>query len=125
MRQFLQELIEQEATGVLGRLRHGRGAGARVRGGDGGSHEFRGVLLPCYPRLTGSASALIAGADLAGMNTRRVRLALGRLFVNLLRWMKGPQDAPLDEAGPWAQASMCTTAQSSRGSSIKPSGAWG
>ena len=105
-RQFLQELTEQEVTEALGRLRHGRAEGAkgyrhghrprtvigsfgrvelsmpraRVRGEDGRSHEFRSALLPRYKRPTGSASALIAGAYLAGVNTRRVRLALGKLF---------------------------------------------
>ncbi|MGA7537156.1 MAG: IS256 family transposase [Steroidobacteraceae bacterium] len=106
VRQFLQELIEQEVTEALGRLRHGRAEGARgyrhghrartvigsfgrvelsmprarVRAQDGGMQEFHSTLLPRYKRLTGSASALIAGAYLAGVNTRRVRLALGRLF---------------------------------------------
>ena len=90
-RQFLQELIEQEVTEALGRLRHGRTEGvqgyrhgrrprtvigsfgwvelsmprARVRGEDGRSREFRSALLPRYTRLTGSASSLIAGAYLA------------------------------------------------------------
>lgn len=106
VRQFLQELIEQEISEVLGRLRHGRAEGAkgyrhghrprtvigsfgrvelsvpraRLRGQDGRSREFHSALLPRYKRLTGSANALIAGAYLAGVNTRRVRLALGRLF---------------------------------------------
>ncbi len=106
MRQLLQELIEQEVTEALGRLRHGRAEGAkgyrqghrprtvigsfgrvepsmpraRVRGEDGRSREFRSSLLPRYKRLTGSANALIAGAYLSGVNTRRVRLALGKLF---------------------------------------------
>ena len=52
----------------------------RVRGEDGRSHEFHSALLPRYKRLTSSASALIAGAYLARVNTRRVRLALGKLF---------------------------------------------
>jgi transposase-like protein len=88
VRQFLQELIEQEVTEALGRLRHGRTEGvqgyrhgrrprtvigsfgwvelsmprARVRGEDGRSREFRSALLPRYKRLTGSESVLIAGA---------------------------------------------------------------
>ena len=91
VRQFLQELIEQEVTEALGRLRHGRTEDAkgyrhghrprtvfgsfgrvelsmpraRVRGEDGRSREFRSALLPRYTRLTGSASSLIAGAYLA------------------------------------------------------------
>ncbi len=106
VRQFLQELTEQEVTEALGRLRHGRAEGAkgyrhrhrprtvigsfgrmelsmpqaRGRGEDGRSREFYSGLLPRYKRLTGSASALIAGAYLAGVNTRRERSALGRLF---------------------------------------------
>jgi transposase-like protein len=36
--------------------------------------------LPRYRRLTVAALALIASADLAGVNTRRVRRALGALF---------------------------------------------
>ncbi len=93
VRQFLQELIEQEVTEALGRHGHrprtvigsfGRVElsmpRARVRGEDGRSREFHSALLPRYKRLTGSASALIAGAYLAGVNTRRVRLALGKLF---------------------------------------------
>jgi len=106
VRQILQELIEEEVTEALGRLRHGRTEGAkgyrhghrprtvmgalgrvdlsvpraRVRGEDGRSREFHSALLPRYKRLTGSASALIAGAYLAGVNTRRVRLALSKLF---------------------------------------------
>ena len=106
VRQFLQEPIEQEVTEALGRLQHGRTEGttgyrhghrprtvirsfgrvelsmprARVRGEDGRNREFHSALLPRYKRLTGSASALIAAAYLAGVNTRRVRVALGKLF---------------------------------------------
>ncbi|MGH7106465.1 MAG: IS256 family transposase [Acetobacteraceae bacterium] len=106
VRQFLQELIEQEVSEALGRLRHGRAPGAkgyrhghrprtlmgsfgrlelsvpraRIGGQGGPSREFHSALLPRYKRLTDSANALIAGAYLAGVNTRRVRLALGRLF---------------------------------------------
>ena len=106
VRQFLQELIEQEVTEALGRLRHGRAEGAkgyrhghrprtvigsfgrvelsmpraRVRGEDGRSREVHSAVLPRYKRLTASASAVIAGAYLVGVNTRRVRLALGKHF---------------------------------------------
>ncbi len=106
VRQFLQELIEQELTKAPGRLRHGGAEGAkgyrdghrtrtvigsfgrvglsvpraRVRCRDGRSRELRSALLQRYKRLTGSASTLIAGAYLAGVNTRRVHLALGKLF---------------------------------------------
>lgn len=106
MRSYLQELLEQVVTAALGRLRHGREADAtgyrnghrertlvgtfgrvqlavpraRIEGDDGATQEFRSALLPRYKRLTGSALAIIAGAYLAGVNTRRVRRALGSLF---------------------------------------------
>jgi putative transposase len=38
------------------------------------------VTLPAYQRRTKQADALIAGAYLAGTNTRRVRRALAALF---------------------------------------------
>ena len=65
----------------------------QVRGEDGCSRECHSVLLPRYKRLTGSAGALIAGAYLAGVNTRRVRLALGKLFG------VGGDDKPRDSGG--------------------------
>jgi putative transposase len=103
---YLRELLELEVTEALGRLRYGRQAGAkghrnghrtrellgtmgrmtvdvpraRVAGADGALHEFKSVLLPKYRRLTAAAMALIASAYLAGVNTRRVRRALGALF---------------------------------------------
>ena len=45
-----------------------------------GTSEWRNQTLPAYRRLTMRAEALIAGAYLAGTNTRRVRRALGALF---------------------------------------------
>jgi len=106
VRRFLQELIEQEVAAALARLRHGRTERAqgyrhghrprtvigsfgrvelsmpwlRVRGEDCRSREFHSALPPRYKRLTTSASALIAGAYLAGVNTCRVRLGVGKLF---------------------------------------------
>ena len=103
---YLQELLELEVTRALGRLRYGRQDGAqghrnghrsrelvsalgrmqvavpraRVVDGGGLQHEFRSALLPRYRRITPAALALIAGAYLAGVNTRRVRRALGSLF---------------------------------------------
>lgn len=97
-------LLELEAVGALGRLRYGRQDGAkgyrnahrsrelmstmgrmmvavpraRVTAGDGTRREFKSALLPKYRRLTTPALALIAGAYLAGVNTRRVHRA-GRL----------------------------------------------
>ena len=103
---YLRELLEAEVSAVLGRLRYGRQAGAkgyrnghrrrelrstlgrlrievpraRIVGADGRAQEFRSALLPRYRRLTVAAQRLIAGAYLAGVNTRRVRRALGSLF---------------------------------------------
>src|SRR3712207_2175633 len=105
IRGFIEELVEQELTEALGRQRHERGgvAGhrhghrerrltgsfgpveiavplARLRAGDGATREWRSAVLPRYARMTRQAEALIAGAYLAGTNTRRVGRALGALF---------------------------------------------
>ena len=103
---YLRDLLELEVTHALGRLRYGRQGGAnghrnghrsrelvstmgrmtvavpraRVVDGDGTQREFKSALLPRYRRLTTAALALIASAYLAGVNTRRVRRALGSLF---------------------------------------------
>jgi transposase-like protein len=103
---YLQELLEEEVTEALGRLRHGREATAsgyrhghrsrtlvgtfgrvaldvpraRIAQQEGGTREFRSALLPRYKRLTASAVSLIGSAYLAGVNTRRVRRALASLF---------------------------------------------
>jgi transposase-like protein len=53
---------------------------ARLSGPDGKTTEWRSKVLPAYQRRTQTAEALIAGAYLAGTNTRRVRRALGALF---------------------------------------------
>jgi putative transposase len=53
---------------------------ARIRTPEGGTVEWRNATLPAYRRLTRRAEALIAGAYLAGTNTRRVRRALAALF---------------------------------------------
>src|ERR671931_1977806 len=53
---------------------------ARLAAADGGTREWRNRTLPAYKRLTRQAEALIAGAYLAGTNTRRVRRALAALF---------------------------------------------
>lgn len=103
---FVQEMLEAEVTDALDRLRYARGPAAKgVRNGhrtrelvstmgrltvevprariarpDGKFTEFRSAVLPRYRRLTTAAIALIASAYLAGVNTRRVRRALGALF---------------------------------------------
>src|SRR5206468_6700487 len=105
IRGFIEELLEQELTAALGRRRHGRGPSpghrhghrerrltgsfgpvaisvprARLRAEDGTTREWRGAALPRYARMTRQVEALIAGAYLAGTNTRRVRRALAALF---------------------------------------------
>jgi len=107
VRGFIQELLEQELTAALGRTRHERAAGepvgyrngtrerqllgsfgpvelsvprARMAAEDGGTQEWRSATLPRYARMTKQVEALIAGAYLAGTNTRRVKRALAALF---------------------------------------------
>ena len=53
---------------------------ARLAVPGGGTTEWRNATIPAYRRRTGRADALIAGAYLAGTNTRRVRRALAALF---------------------------------------------
>jgi transposase-like protein len=53
---------------------------ARLEAGNGKTIEWKSRALPAYQRRTLAADAVIAGAYLAGTNTRRVRRALGALF---------------------------------------------
>ena len=53
---------------------------ARLATQDGKTIEWKSATLPAYQRRTKRADALIAGAYLAGTNTRRVRRALAALF---------------------------------------------
>jgi transposase-like protein len=105
IRGLIEELVEQELEAALGRGRYERGgvAGhrhghrrrqltgsfgpveiavprARLRAEDGSSREWRSAVLPRYARRTRQLEALIAGAYLAGTNTRRVQRALAALF---------------------------------------------
>jgi putative transposase len=106
VRGFIEEIVEQELASALGRERYARGAGskgyrngtrerrltgsfgaveirvprARLAAEDGGTREWRSAALPRYARMTRQVEALIAGAYLAGTNTRRVKRALGALF---------------------------------------------
>lgn len=107
IRGFIEELLEQELTVALGRGRCERAAGrpggyrngtrerrllgsfgpveisvprARMADADGGTREWRSPSLPRYARMTRQVEALIAGAYLAGANTRRVKRALAALF---------------------------------------------
>jgi putative transposase len=107
IRGFLEELFEQELTAAVGRRRYERGGAAavghrhgkrarqlmgsfgpvevavpraRLAAADGTTREWRSAALPRYARRTRQVDALIAGAYLAGTNTRRVKRALGALF---------------------------------------------
>jgi transposase-like protein len=105
IRGFIEELVEQELTAALGRRRHERGGAAghrhghrerrligcfgpveiavpraRLAAGDGTTRAWRSAVLPRHARMTRQVEALIAGAYLAGTNTRRVGRALGALF---------------------------------------------
>ena len=53
---------------------------ARLADAGGGTREWRSSALPRRARMTRRVEALIAGAHLAGTNTRRVKRALGALF---------------------------------------------
>src|SRR5271157_3085414 len=53
---------------------------ARIKSEDGKTSEWKSKSLRAYQRRTKAADALIAGAYLAGTNTRRVRRALAALF---------------------------------------------
>ena len=107
VRGFIEGLLEEELAAALGRGRYERTAAASgVRNGhrerqllgsfgpltvsvprarlcdaEGRQGEWRSKALPAYKRLTKQAEALIAGAYLAGTNTRRVRRALAALFA--------------------------------------------
>jgi len=107
VRGFIEELIGQELDAALGRGRYERDAEtpkgyrngtrerqllgsfgpveisvprARMIAEDGGIKEWRSATLPRYARMTRQVEALIAGAYLAGTNTRRVKRALAALF---------------------------------------------
>jgi transposase-like protein len=105
VRSFIEQLLEEELEAALGRGRYERGASSngrrhghrprqlvttfgplslsvpRARLHDqAGEQEWKSALLPAYKRLSRRAEALIAEAYLAGMNTRRVRRALAKLF---------------------------------------------
>ena len=106
IRSFIENMLEEELAAALGRGRYDRSAAAaghrnghrdrqllgtfgpmtvsvpraRVSNSDGQQAEWRSTALPAYKRLTVQAERLIAGAYLAGTNTRRVRRALAALF---------------------------------------------
>jgi putative transposase len=106
LRSFIEGMLEAELAAVLGRGRYDRRPDAsgsrnghrdrqllgtfgpvtvsvpraRVADADGKQGEWHSKALPAYKRLTKRAEALIAGAYLAGTNTRRIRRALAALF---------------------------------------------
>ena len=105
VRSFIEQLLEEELDAALGRGRHercassnGRRHGHRPRqlvttfgplslsvprarlADEAGEQEWKSALLPAYKRLSHRAEALIAEVYLAGMNTRRPRRALAKLF---------------------------------------------
>jgi transposase-like protein len=105
VRSFIERLLEEELEAALGRGRYERGASSNGRRhghrprqlvttfgpltlsvprarlhDEAGEQEWKSALLPAYQRLSRRAEALIAEAYLAGMNTRRVRRALAKLF---------------------------------------------
>jgi transposase-like protein len=105
VRWLIEQLLEEELEAALGRGRYERGAGSNGRrhghrprqlvttfgpltlsvprarlADEAGEREWNSTLLPAYKRLSHRAEALIAEAYLAGMNTRRVRRALAKLF---------------------------------------------
>ena len=105
VRVFIEHLLEEELEAALGRGRYERVAGSSGRrhghrprqlvttfgplslsvprarlDDEAGEREWNSALLPAYKRLSHRAEALIAEVYLAGMNTRRARRALARLF---------------------------------------------
>jgi putative transposase len=71
---------ERTLTGTFGKTRIAVPR-ARLSGEDGKTREWRSGSLRAYQRRTRAADALIAGAYLAGTNTRRVRRALNAVFA--------------------------------------------
>ena len=71
---------ERTLTGTFGKTRIAVPR-ARLTGEDGKTREWRSGSLRAYQRRIRAADALIAGAYLAGTNTRRVRRALNAVFA--------------------------------------------
>ena len=70
---------ERQLTGTFGPVTV-RVPRARLETAAGGTIEWKNATIPAYKRRTQQAEALIAGAYLAGTNTRRVRRALTAVF---------------------------------------------
>jgi transposase-like protein len=71
---------ERTLTGTFGKTRIAVPR-ARLTGEDGKTREWRSGSLRAYQRRTRAADALIAGAYLAGTNTRRVRRGLNAVLA--------------------------------------------
>src|SRR5271154_6018173 len=87
VREFIHGMIEGELDIALSRSLLGSFGRveievprARLNTADGKTTEWKSTALRAYQRRTLVADALIAGAYLAGTNTRRVRRALASLF---------------------------------------------
>jgi len=72
---------------------------ARLNTPDGKTTEWKSKSLRAYQRRTLVADALIAGAYLAGTNTRRVRRALAALFVSLRPVPSCPKEQSGEDIG--------------------------
>ena len=59
---------------------------ARLDSAEGKTTEWKSSALRAYQRRTKQADSLIAGAYLAGTNTRRVRRALSAVFGGAVCW---------------------------------------
>ena len=57
---------------------------ARLEAEDGGTTEWKSQSIEAYQRRTKQIEAIIAGAYLAGTNTRRVKRALGAMFKDAI-----------------------------------------
>jgi len=90
VRELIQAMIEGELEAALCRPRYGRQpkadpenarpVPAKANTAEGTTSEWKSTALRAYQRRTKQADSLIAGAYLAGTNTRRVRRALSAVF---------------------------------------------
>jgi putative transposase len=104
VREFIQEVVEDELEEAIGRSRYARGGEgyrnghrerrllttmgpvtldvprARLFGGENGDGEFRSGVLPKSKRLTPNAEALIVAVYLCGASTRKTRTALAEVL---------------------------------------------
>ena len=87
----------------------------------GGTREWRSAALPRYARMTRQVEALIAGADLAGTNTRRVKRALSALFRGAVgkdvvsrSWGKVKTDWDAGTSATWPRKMSCALSWTAR-----------